>query len=146
MLIPGEARWDGSAEEIALKPGGPGILVVDDDMRQRIALAEMIEREGWSFYGAETVEEAVAAVGDIEPEVIILDPRAEEGKAANLLVGLRRSGQWTPVILLTEDPAFDEQWALEHGAAGLERKPAGLAALRDRIAELLDGRATDRPL
>src|SRR5947207_7304790 len=60
-----------------VQSGGPRILVIDDERGERAQLARMIEGEGWSFYGAESVEEALAAVRDIEPEVIILEPGTE---------------------------------------------------------------------
>ncbi len=129
-----------------MKPGGPRILVVDDDPEVKDALAGMIQSEGWSFYEASTVEEALAAVSDVEPEVIVLEPRAEGGNAESLLVTLRRDNEWIPVLLHTSEPRADEQYALEHGASGLERKPAGIAGLRDRIAKLLGSQETDRPL
>ena len=127
-----------------MQAGGPRILVIDDEQRSRIQLAQTIEREGWSFYFAETVEEASAAVRDLAPEVIVLEPRAEGGKATGLLTALRR-GEWIPVVILTSDPAIDAEWGLEHGASGVFRKPEGIEGLRNRIAELLDRRRTDRP-
>ena len=48
-----------------MKPGGPRVLVIDDDPQVKESLSAMIEREGWSFYGADNTEEAVAAVNDI---------------------------------------------------------------------------------
>ena len=129
-----------------MNAGGPRILVVDDDPQVKEALAGMFEREGWSFYGADTVEEAVAAVNDIAPEVIVLEPRAESGKTGALLVDVRQAGTWIPVVLYTADRAIDEAYALERGASGLVRKPGGENTLRDRIGELLKGREMDRPL
>lgn len=136
-----------------MKPGGPRVLVIDDDPLVKETLSFMIEREGWSFYGADNVEEAVAAVNDIEPEVIVLEPRADHGKAAVLLVEVHQAAGWIPVILHTADPSIDDAYALEHGASGLLRKPldsrgmieSDSQALRDRIATLLDARKTDRP-
>jgi len=129
-----------------VKPGGPRVLVIDDDPRVKEALSSMIEREGWSFYGADNVEEAVAAVNDIQPEVIVLEPRADNGRALSMLIDVHQAGVWIPVILYTSDSAIDDAWALEHGASGLMRKPLGEALLRERIGELLNGRETDRPL
>jgi DNA-binding NtrC family response regulator len=129
-----------------LKPGGPRVLVIDDDPLVKESLSAMIESEGWSFYSADNVEEAVAAVNDIAPEVIVLEPRADKGKAAALLVDVHQAGGWIPVILHTADPSIDDAYALEHGASGLMRKPMALAQLRARIAELLNPRETDRPL
>ena len=129
-----------------MKPGGPRVLVIDDDPRVKEALSSMIEREGWSFYGADNVEEAVAAVNDIQPEVIVLEPRADNGRALSMLIDVHQAGVWIPVILYTSDSAIDDAWALEHGASGLMRKPLGEALLRERIGELLNGRETDRPL
>ena len=129
-----------------MKPGGPRVLVIDDDPRVKEALSTMIEREGWSFYGADNVEEAVAAVNDIQPEVIVLEPRADNGRAVTMLIDVHQAGVWIPVILYTSDSTIDDAWALEHGASGLMRKPLGEALLRERIGELLNGRETDRPL
>ena len=129
-----------------MKPGGPRVLVIDDDPQVKESLSAMIEREGWSFYGADNTEEAVAAVNDIQPEVIVLEPRADGGRARALLVDVHQAGAWIPVILYTSDPTIDDAWALEHGASGLMRKPMGEALLRERIGELLNGRETDRPL
>ena len=129
-----------------MKPGGPRVLVIDDDPQVKESLYAMIEREGWSFYSADNAEEAVAAVNDIQPEVIVLEPRADQGRARALLVDVHQAGSWIPVILYTSDPAIDDAWALEHGASGLMKKPLGEALLRERIGELLNGRETDRPL
>jgi DNA-binding NtrC family response regulator len=119
--------------------------VIDDDPHVKEELSAMIESEGWSFYGADTVEEAVAAVDDIVPEVIVLEPRADAGRAKALLVDVHQAGTWIPVVLHTADPRIDDAYALEHGASGLLRKPGGMAALRTRIAELLNATETDRP-
>jgi DNA-binding NtrC family response regulator len=129
-----------------LKPGGPRILVIDDDPASKDALADLIQSEGWSFFDANGTEEALAAADDVEPEVIVLDPVCESGKAADLLVSLRRNHEWIPVVLYTADPRIDQAWALEHGASGVERKPKGLPRLREKISELLDDQRTDRPL
>ena len=129
-----------------MKPGGPRILVIDDDPASKDALADLIQSEGWSFYEANGTEEALAAADDVEPEVIVLDPVAEAGKCGDLLVTLRRNHEWIPVVLYTADERFDHAWALEHGASGVERKPRGLVKLLEKIHELLNDQRTDRPL
>ena len=129
-----------------MSPIGPRILLVDDDARTKEELAHMIQSEGWAFDVADTVEEALAAVEDLGPEVIVLEPRAEAGRAVSLLVSLRQRSAWTPVILHTDDPAYDEQYALEHGASRVVRKSGGLEPLRAAIADALADEATDRPL
>jgi DNA-binding NtrC family response regulator len=129
-----------------MSPIGPRILLVDDDAHTKESLADMVQGEGWAFNVADTVEEALAAVEDLGPEVIVLEPRAEAGKAVSLLVSLRQRSAWTPVILYTDDPAYDEQYALEHGASRVVRKSGGLATLRGAIADALADEATDRPL
>jgi len=129
-----------------VKPGGPRVLVIDDDPRVKESLSAMIEREGWSFYGADNVEEAVAAVNDIQPEVIVLEPRADRGRAAALLIDVHQAGVWIPVLLYTSDSSIDDAYALEHGASGVIKKPLGEALLREHIGKLLNRRETDRPL
>ena len=127
-----------------MSPQGPRILVVEDDTQSKEVLADIIHAEGWEFHVANTVEEALAAVADLEPEVIVIEPRADEGRAASLLVTLRQQSAWTPVLLHTDDPKFDEQFALEHGVSGVVRKSAGPSALREPIAQLLADEETDR--
>jgi DNA-binding NtrC family response regulator len=127
-----------------VSPQGPRILVVEDDMKSKEVLADLIQGEGWEFHVANTVEEALAAIGDLEPEVIVIEPRADEGRAASLLVTMRQRNTWTPVLLHTDDPQYDEQFALEHGVSGIVRKSAGPTALREPIAQLLADEETDR--
>jgi DNA-binding NtrC family response regulator len=129
-----------------LSPHGPRILVVDDDPTSKESLADVIQGEGWEFHVADTIEEARAAVDDVAPEVIVIEPRAEKGRVADLLITLRQNRTWTPVLLYTDDPAYDDQYALEHGASGVIRKSGGPAALREPIAQLLADEETDRPL
>jgi DNA-binding response OmpR family regulator len=127
-----------------LSPHGPRILVVDDDPTGRETLADLIHGEGWEFHVADTAEEARAAVDDLAPEVIVLEPRADGGRAQTLLVSLRQNRTWTPILLYTDDAAYDEQYALEHGASGVIRKAGGPAALCAPIAQLLADEETDR--
>lgn len=127
-----------------MSPQGPRILVVDDDPNSKEFLADLIQGEGWEFHVADTAEEARAAVDDVAPEVIVLEPRAEAGRAGDLLVTLRQGATWTPVLLYTDDPACDAQYALEHGAAGVVRKADGPRALLEPIAHLLADEETDR--
>ncbi len=129
-----------------MSPHGPRILLVDDDAHTKETLADMIQREGWMFDVANTVEEALAAVEDLDPEAIVLEPAADGARAVSLLVSLRRRAAWIPVLLYTDDPAYDEQYVLEHGASEIVRKSAGLDALRVAIAATLADEETDRPL
>lgn len=129
-----------------MSPHGPRILLVDDDARTKESLADLIQGEGWVFDVADTVEEALAAVEDLGPEAIVLEPRADGGRAVSLLVSLRQRSAWTPVVLYTDDPAYDDQYALEHGASRVVRKAGGLMSLRDAIADTLADEETDRPL
>ena len=129
-----------------MSPHGPRILVVDDDPISKESLADFVHGEGWEIAVADTTEEALAAVSDLAPEVIVLEPRAEGGRAGALLVTLRRMSEWTPVLLFTDDPRYDEQYALEHGASGVVPKAGGTSGLRDPIAQLLADEETDRPL
>ena len=129
-----------------MSPHGPRILLVDDDARTKEVLADMIQREGWVFDVADTVEEALAAVEDLDPEAIVLEPGADGARAVSLLVSLRRRAAWIPVLLYTDDPAYDEQYVLEHGASEIVRKASGIEALRAALAGVLADEQTDRPL
>lgn len=128
-----------------MSPLGPRVLVVEDDPRSKEVLADVIQREGWEFHVADTVEEALAATSDLAPEVIVVEPRAEQGACGSLLMKLRQRGAWTPVLLYTDDATCDEQFALEHGASGHVAKREGPGALRDAIARVLADLRDEKP-
>ncbi len=129
-----------------MSPSGPRILLVSSDSVAKEFLADSIQSEGWRCDVADTVEEALAAASDLEPDVIVLDPRADDGRAIELLVSLRRAVVWTPVLLWTDEPEFDEGYALEHGATGIVPAGDGFTPLRDAISSALADEETDRPL
>jgi CheY-like chemotaxis protein len=79
------------------------ILVVEDSAEDRRMLCRMLEGEGWSVVSAENGEQALAAVADSRPAVIMLDLMMPVMDGFQFLHKLRAHEEWLyiPVVVLT---------------------------------------------
>lgn len=83
------------------------VLIVDDDLDSREAVARYVRRGGHRVAGASNGREALRALIDETPDLIILDARMPEMDGVSFLEVIRCYLRWQnlPVILLT---AFSE--------------------------------------
>ena len=79
------------------------ILVVEDSAEDRRMLCRMLEGEGWSVVSAENGEQALAAVAESRPAVIMLDLMMPVMDGFQFLHKLRAHEEWLyiPVVVLT---------------------------------------------
>ena len=116
-------------------------IVVADDSRMILELVELsLKREGYEPVLANDGAEALAAIREHEPELVILDGMMPNGDGYEVCRTLRaEQGDRVPhVILLTAaDRPADRERALAAGADELMSKPFSTRALRDRVRELL---------
>jgi two-component system KDP operon response regulator KdpE len=109
------------------------ILVVDDDAQIRRALRTNLHVRGYDVIEAGTGEDALRAVADHKPDVILLDLGLPGIDGIDVLHGLRG---WTdtPVIVLTaRDQEADKVEALDAGADDYVTKPFGMNELLARL-------------
>jgi len=126
----------------------PRILLVDDEQAITDNLAPFLERSGFVVAVAADGEEALEAVPRFGPGLIVLDilmPRLDGREA---LRRLRKEGDWTPVILLTQvGESTERAMALEEGADDYLNKPFDPHELVARIRAILRrARPGERPL
>ncbi len=116
----------------------PSILLVDDETAITTNLAPFLERSGFTVTVAGNGEEALQQVLSVTPDLFILDVLMPRLDGREVLRQLRKSGYWTPVILLTQvGEASERAMALEEGADDYLNKPFDPHELVARIKAVL---------
>lgn len=123
-----------SFEQSSNQTDSPRVLVVDDEA----ALSELVELalkyEGFTSRTAVTGLEALAAVRDYQPDLIILDVMIPSPDGFGVLEKLRAEGNETPVIFLTaKGEVTDRVKGLRSGGDDYITKPFSIEELMARV-------------
>jgi two-component system response regulator MprA len=114
------------------------VLVVDDEPAVREALGRTLRFEGYDVELAGDGAEALAAVSERRPDMVVLDvmmPRLDGLEACRQL---RAAGDTLPVLMLTaRDRVGDRVAGLDAGADDYLVKPFALEELLARVRALL---------
>ncbi len=114
------------------------ILVVDDDRAVRDSLRRSLEFNGYEVFLATDGAEALASVGSVGPDAIVMDvmmPRLDGLEATR---ALRAAGNDVPILVLTaRDAVADRVDGLDAGADDYLIKPFALDELLARLRSLL---------
>lgn len=114
------------------------VLLVDDEVAITTNLAPFLDRAGFSVAVASNGEDALHKVAAFSPELIIMDVLMPKLDGRETLRRLRQSGNWIPVILLTQvGEAAERAMALEEGADDYLNKPFDPHELVARIRAVL---------
>jgi len=114
------------------------ILLVDDETAITDNLASFLNRSGFVVVTASDGEQALARLTEAKPDLIILDVLMPRLDGRETLRRLRRSGNWIPVILLTQvGESAERAMALEEGADDYLNKPFDPHELIARIRSVL---------
>ncbi|WP_279387555.1 response regulator transcription factor [Nocardioides jejuensis] len=116
----------------------PHVLVVDDDRAVRESLRRSLEFNGYKVSMAADGAEALAGIGAVKPDVVVMDvmmPRLDGIEATR---ALRSAGQDVPILVLTaRDAIGDRVDGLDAGADDYLTKPFALQELLARLRALL---------
>lgn len=124
----------------------PVLLLADDEAAITEQLGPFLERAGFSVSVAADGMTAITRAAELHPSLIVLDVMMPHLDGREVLRRLRRSGDWTPVILLTRvGDAVERAMALEEGADDYLNKPFDPHELAARIKALLRRAAAGRP-
>jgi DNA-binding response OmpR family regulator len=116
----------------------PRILLVDDETAITENLVPLLERSGFRAEVASNGRDGLAKLAGFAPDLIILDVLMPEMDGREMLRELRKAGNWTPVILLTQVGAsLERAMALEEGADDYLNKPFDAHELIARIRSVL---------
>ncbi len=114
------------------------VLLVDDENAITTNLAPFLERAGFDVAVAANGEDALRRVSNFNPELIIMDVLMPKLDGRETLRRLRQSGNWIPVILLTQvGEAAERAMALEEGADDYLNKPFDPHELVARIRAVM---------
>jgi EAL domain-containing protein (putative c-di-GMP-specific phosphodiesterase class I) len=106
------------------------VLVVDDDLLLRRAIARVLEGAGFSVTQAKDGTEALAAVRAGEHHAMISDISMPGMSGMQLLRAVRENDLDLPVVLMTGDPSVDTAaQAVEYGALRYLTKPLDMQTL-----------------
>ncbi|GIU75674.1 MAG: acetoacetate metabolism regulatory protein AtoC [Bryobacteraceae bacterium] len=110
----------------------PGVLVVDDELNQRSALASMLEAWGYRTETAADGREALEKLREFDAAAIVTDLMMPGMDGAELLRRLRELGNAPPAIVLTAFGNIETAIRMVHdlGAFWFLEKPLQTGALR----------------
>jgi putative two-component system response regulator len=122
------------------EPGGPLVLVVEDDAANRALITALLEREGYRVIAAADGETGLRYALEEEPDAILLDvglPRLD-GHEVTRRLRLVPATRTVPVILLTGRSSIEDMVeGLDSGADDFVskpfRRPELLARLRSAV-------------
>jgi DNA-binding NtrC family response regulator len=114
------------------------ILVADDEKNMRWVLAQALEPAGYDVVEAADGKEALAAVAEQEPDVMVLDHRMPAPDGMEVLQRLRAKGHRFPIIMLTAHGNVQTAVeAMKAGASEYLTKPFDLDELKLSIDKAL---------
>ncbi len=114
------------------------ILVVDDEASVVEVVSLYLKREGFQVRIARNGLDALAAIGDKRPALMVLDLMLPEVDGLEITRRLRAAGSTVPVIMLTaRRQETDRIYGLELGADDYVVKPFSPAELVSRIKAVM---------
>jgi two-component system KDP operon response regulator KdpE len=127
---------------------GQRVLVVDDENSIRRYLRTALTAQGFTVYEAASGEEAVSAVLNNRPDIIILDLGLPDFDGIEVTRRLREWSQTPIIILSVREAENDKIAALDAGADDYLTKPFGTGELMARMRVVMRRLATksDEPV
>ncbi len=114
------------------------VLVVDDEKNMRWVLAQALEGAGFEVAQASDGKEALAAVAEVEPDLMVLDHKMPRPDGMEVLRRLRAGGNTFPIIMLTAHGNVAQAVeAMKAGANEYLTKPFDLEELKIAIEKAL---------
>ncbi len=116
----------------------PSVLVVDDDQDVRLSVERALRLSGFTVYTASDGAEALRAVSEHSPDVLVLDMNMPVLDGTGVVTALRAMGNDVPICVLSARSTVDDRIAgLEAGADDYLVKPFVLGELVARLKALL---------
>ena len=115
------------------------ILVVDDSPTDRKQLTDMLAKHGYKVTTAESAEEALAKVKQINPDLVLMDVvmPGQNGYQATRALTKDEATKHIPVIICTtKAQETDKLWGMRQGARDYVVKPVNQADLLAKISAL----------
>jgi excisionase family DNA binding protein len=122
----------------APRPGGRRVLVVDDDPDLREFLRVNLELEGYDVREAGSAEEGLAVLGEVSPDLVLLDVNMPGVDGWEMLRRLQeRHGVESIPVIMYSGMVEDGEQAAERGARAFIGKPFDPRRLLEATRQLL---------
>jgi DNA-binding NtrC family response regulator len=113
-------------------------LIVEDDARLRQRIGSALAARGFEVRAAASIAEALQALEQGTPDLIVLDVALPDGRAHDLVEVLRRRSPTPAVVAMSGAAAPDETFALaQAGVRAFLEKPIGLRELEAAVDRAL---------
>jgi twitching motility two-component system response regulator PilH len=115
------------------------ILVVDDSPTDRKQLTDMLAKHGYKVTTAESAEEALAKVKQVNPDLVLMDVvmPGQNGYQATRALNKDEANKHIPIIICTSKAQeTDKLWGMRQGARDYIVKPINQADLLAKISAL----------
>lgn len=122
------------------------ILIVDDEPAIRRFLKASLETEGFQIVAAENAAEALTAVAQAKPDLVILDLGLPDLDGMEVIRRVRESGALPIVVLSVRNDEPGKVAALDAGADDYMVKPFGVEELLARVRAALRHRLQQQGL
>ena len=119
------------------RTGGPLVLVVDDDPRLREYMRVNLELEGYSVREAASADDALTAIEDQAPELVLLDVVMPGVDGWQMLQRMQERHGSIPVIMFSGQIESSAADAERRGARGFIGKPFDPQQLIERAKQLV---------
>ena len=116
---------------------GPRILIVDDEVQLVRALRSNLEARNYDVTSVHSVNDALIASGDLDPDLVILDLGLPDGSGLQVLTALRRWSDAPVIVISARSSDPDKIAALDLGADDYLTKPFSIGELLARIRAAL---------
>ncbi|WP_298208153.1 hybrid sensor histidine kinase/response regulator [Acidovorax sp.] len=139
-------RWQGALEDDA--PSAPDatislvglkVLAIDDDEAVRLGMQSLLQSWGCHCLTAESSIDALEALEDVTPDIIITDFRLRHQETGKQVLQALRTYLGTPVpaIIMTGDTSPQRLRDAQSTSALLLHKPVSTSQLRDAMVQLI---------
>jgi two-component system KDP operon response regulator KdpE len=118
-------------------PGGPTVLLVEDDDGTRVELARNLRAHGYQIVEAATASAALRAWEARRPDVVLLDLGLPDRDGLSVARRMRREAAIPIVVLSARGDEAVKVQALELGADDYVTKPFSMPELHARIRAVL---------
>ena len=117
---------------------GETLLLVDDEDNLRSMLEAALRHSGFEVHAVESGRAALAVIGDVEPDLVVLDVMLPDLDGFEVCRRWRQENRRTPVVFLTaRDGTDDTVRGLTTGGDDYIVKPFSLQELVARIQAVL---------